>query len=112
MDRLMRRSSGMNEKRILLLEAEGFVWDKPDHVWESRFQELRAFVALNGHAVIYQRKLGPYDPLAGWASMQRRNYIKRQNGQHTTLTEDRIEKLNSVGFAWGKYANESSTDAL
>ncbi|KAL3780787.1 hypothetical protein ACHAW5_004900 [Stephanodiscus triporus] len=95
MDRLTRRLNGMNEKRVQLLEAEGFVWDVPAHIWESRFQELRAFVALNGHAAIYRRKRGPYDLLATWASTQRRNYIKRQNGQ----------LLDSVGFAWGKYKN-------
>ena len=103
MDRLTRGLRGMNEERIQLLEAEDFVWNVPAHVWELRFQELRAFVALNGHAVIYRRKRGPYDPLARWAETQRWNYVKRQNGQHTTLTEDRIEKLNSVGFSWGKY---------
>ena len=105
MDRLTRGLKGINEERIQLLEVEGFVWDVPAHVWESRFQELLAFMALNGHAVIYQRKRGTYDPLAEWASTQRLNYMKRQNGQLTTLTEDRIEKLNSVGFAWGKYEN-------
>ncbi|KAL3768985.1 hypothetical protein ACHAW5_005553 [Stephanodiscus triporus] len=95
MDRLTRRSMGMNEKRIQLLEAEDFIWDAHDHVWESRFQELCTFVALNGHGVIQWQ-----NPLASWASQQRWNYLMRQNGQHTKLTEDRIEKLNSVGFVW------------
>ncbi|KAL3767084.1 hypothetical protein ACHAW5_005644 [Stephanodiscus triporus] len=38
MDRLMRRSSGMNEKRILLLEAEGFVWDPFEAQWFERLK--------------------------------------------------------------------------
>ncbi|KAL3787827.1 hypothetical protein ACHAW5_003579 [Stephanodiscus triporus] len=102
MDRLTTR--GMTEKRIQLLEAEGFVWDVHAHAWELRFQELRTLVALDGRAVFIQRPKGcthdRYDPLAAWASMQRENFMKRQNGLHTTLTEDRIEKLNSIGFAW------------
>jgi len=102
MDRLTRR--GMTEKRIQLLEAEDFVWDVHAHVWELRFQELRDLVALDSRAVFIQRQKGGnhdrYDPLAEWASMQREKYMKRQNGLHTTLTEDRIEKLNSIGFAW------------
>jgi hypothetical protein len=102
MDRLTRR--GMTEKRIQLLEAEDFVWDVHAHAWELRFQELRDLVALDGRAVFIQRQKGGnhdrYDPLAEWASMQREKYMKRQNGLHTTLTEDRIEKLNSIGFAW------------
>ncbi|KAL3788864.1 hypothetical protein ACHAW5_009221 [Stephanodiscus triporus] len=99
-DRLTRRSTGMTEKRIQLLEAEGFVWDARAYVWESRFQELRAFVSLNGHSVIQERRGGKYDPLARWASTQRQNYKKYNNEQPTTLTEDKIKKMNSIGFAW------------
>jgi hypothetical protein len=100
MDRLTRRSTGMTEKRIQLLEGEDFVWDARAYVWESRFQELRAFVSLNGHSVIQERRGGTYDPLARWASTQRQNYKKYNNQQHTTLTEDKIKRMNSIGFAW------------
>jgi hypothetical protein len=97
---LKKLSTGMNEKRIRLLEAEDFVWDALAYVWESRFQELCTFVELNGHAVIQERRGGTYDPLARWASSQRNIYKKHQNGQHTSLTEERIKRLDSVGFAW------------
>jgi hypothetical protein len=100
MERLTRGSAGMTEKRIQLLEAEDFVWDAFAFAWESRFQELRNFVALNGHAAIRQRRRGTNDPLAAWVSLQRQYYKKHQNGQHTTLTDERIKKLNSIGFLW------------
>ena len=72
--RLTRRVADMTEKRFKLLDAEDFVWDVPAHAWESRFQELRAFAALNGHAVILERKGGKYSPLAAWAAKQRQHY--------------------------------------
>ncbi|KAL3808600.1 hypothetical protein ACHAXA_010886 [Cyclostephanos tholiformis] len=99
-ERLTRRSAGMTEKRIQLLEAEDFVWDAYDFAWESRFQELCNFVALNGHAAIRQRRRGTNDPLAAWVSLQRQYYRKHQNGQHTTLNDERIKKLNSIGILW------------
>lgn len=99
-ERFIRRGTGMTEKRIELLDAEDFVWDVHAHVWELRFQELKNFVALTVHAVIQERKGGTYDPLARWASAQRQNYRKHQSGEHTTLTEEKIQKLNSIGFVW------------
>jgi hypothetical protein len=97
---LKKLSTGMTERRIRLLEAEDFVWDPLAYVWESRFQELCTFVKLNGHAVIQERRGGTYDSLARWASSQRNLYKKHQNGQHTSLTEERIKRLDSIGFAW------------
>ena len=100
MESLTKLSTGMTEKRIQLLEAEDFVWDALAYAWELQFQKLCTFVELNGHAVIQQRRGGTYDPLAEWASSQRKHYKKHQNGQHTPLTEERIKRLNSIGFAW------------
>ena len=100
MERLTRRVKGMTKKRIQILESEGFVWDVFEYAWESQFQDLCDFVTLNGHAVIRRRRGGAYDPLARWVSTQRQNYKKYKNGQHTTLNEARIKRLDSIGFAW------------
>jgi len=97
--RLQRLSTGMTEERIRLLEEEDFVWDVRDRTWELRFEEVCRFVALNGHGAVSERS--PYTPLGGWAANQRRNYRIHQSGQRqTTLTEERIERLNAIGFAW------------
>ena len=98
--RLTKLPKGMTKKRILQLEAVDFVWDALAHVWELQFQELCTFVELNGHAVIQERRGGAYDPLARWASLQRHFYIKHKTGERTSLTEERIKRLNSIGFAW------------
>ena len=90
---------GMTEKRIQLLEAEDFVWDALAYVWELRFKEFCTFVELNNHAVIQVRRGGNYAPLVEWANTQRTIYRKHQAGECTTLTEERIKGLNSIGFA-------------
>lgn len=100
LEKIRKLSTGMTEKRIELLEAEDFIWDVNAYLWELKFNELCSFVALNGHAVLRERAKGSYDPLARWATVQRENYKKYLSGEHTTLTEERIQKLNSIGFLW------------
>ena len=80
-----------------MVEAEDFVWDVNDHIWEIRFQEISDFVTLNGHAFIKERK---GDPLVSWVRTQRLNYKNRLTGKPTTLTDERIKRLDSIGFAW------------
>eukprot|EP00571_Detonula_confervacea_P007497 CAMPEP_0172316660 /NCGR_PEP_ID=MMETSP1058-20130122/29017_1 /TAXON_ID=83371 /ORGANISM="Detonula confervacea, Strain CCMP 353" /LENGTH=462 /DNA_ID=CAMNT_0013031019 /DNA_START=25 /DNA_END=1413 /DNA_ORIENTATION=+ len=101
MKRVKRLGTGMTEERIRLLDAEGFIWDAFAHQWELKFEDLCSFVALNGHAAIRERRGSKYDPLGRWAATQRKNYRKYKDGQRqTTLTEERVKRLNSLGFAW------------
>mmetsp|Transcript_19641 Transcript_19641/g.34502 ORF Transcript_19641/g.34502 Transcript_19641/m.34502 type:complete len:469 (+) Transcript_19641:111-1517(+) len=100
MENVKRLVTGMTEERIRLLEEEHFIWEPTTYVWESKFEELCSFVALNGHAAIFRRSNGPYDPLARWAEVQRGNYRKYENEQKTTLTEERVERLNALNFVW------------
>jgi len=51
---------------------------------------------LNGHAPIKTRKSS--GPLANWVYTQRSNYRKYLKGQHTTMAEERVKRLNSIGF--------------
>ncbi|KAL3767082.1 hypothetical protein ACHAW5_005642 [Stephanodiscus triporus] len=56
MYRLMRRSSGMNEKRIQLLEAEGFVWDPLEAQWFERLNELKDYKMNHGDTLVPRQK--------------------------------------------------------
>ena len=105
LERLNRLAFGMTEERIQLLEVEGFIWDVHSHAWELQFQELRSFIDVNGHAPVMSKKT--YNPLASWVNTQRKSYIKSLKGQYTTLTEERIKRLDSIGFDW-KLAQRSS----
>ena len=100
-ERLALLSTGMTEERVRLLNAEDFIWDAFNHAWEQKYDELCMFVAVNGHANIRSRRKG-YDPLARWAEIQRQNYRKRMNGEKTTLTKERVDKLERVGFIWDR----------
>ena len=99
--RLNNLHTGMTEDRIRLLEAEDFIWDAFAYSWDLKFEELQCFAALNGHANVRETRKGDATiPLARWATTQRKNFVKYQNGEPTSLTEEKIERLNSVGFCW------------
>jgi hypothetical protein len=92
-----RHYSGLNEERIRLLESQDFIFDPLEYVWQLRYNELCEWIALNGHGAIRKGKKH-YSPLEGWAENQRRLYKKYLNGEQTSLTEERIEKLIRAGF--------------
>ena len=101
------KSTGMTEERLRLLNAEEFIFDPREHAWNAKFADLCDFAALNGHAAVFRKKKS--NPLAYWAEQQRINYKKYLKGEKTTLTEERIAKLNSVNFVW---LNAESTGRL
>lgn len=88
--------SGMTEERIRLLESEDFIWDPKEYLWNLRFEELREWITLNGHGAITCGK--NYSSLELWASRQRKMYKQYRNGEKTSLTKERIAKLQSIGF--------------
>lgn len=87
-------ATGMTEERLRLLEEVDFVWNARNYKWNRSYLELCEFVQLNGHAHVREKVL------ARWASVQRINYKKLQSGDRSPLTEDRMKKLEDIGFLW------------
>jgi len=93
------QASAMTERRSRALESIGFVWDTYSAAWERRISELRAYSQENGDCNVpatYQAN----KKLAAWVKCQRRQYKLFQEGKSNTLTPERIEALNRVGFYW------------
>lgn len=93
------KPSAINPSRIELLDSIGFIWDAHSAQWQEKMRELTAYACENGHCSIPS-----YDPnnvrLSTWVKCQRRQYKLRQSGKPSNMTDNRIEKLNSIGFAW------------
>jgi len=73
----------------------------PDNIaerrpWDYRFQQLVAYKEENGHCIVPQ--ITP--ELGVWVKTQRSDYRKFTNGQKSGLTEERIERLKSIGFVF------------
>ncbi|WP_080121412.1 DEAD/DEAH box helicase [Chlamydia suis] len=87
------KSAKLSEDRIARLEELGFVWDVFEEAWEKNFMELKRFREEHGHCNVPQRFF-KNPSLGAWVS-QKRNDFKKGD-----LSEDRIARLEEIGFVW------------
>lgn len=94
-------SSTMTENRIQKLEEIDFAWSLHGAAWDERYQELLAYLNHNGHCNVPSH-YAPNPTLATWVKCQRRQYklFQRSDDTTSTMTKDRLRKLNLLGFAW------------
>ena len=92
-----RNKDTLSDERIMLLDNIGFCWNQnsspPSVAWETRLQQLSDFQKEHGHCNVpqnYSRVSG----LGGWVNRQRTARAK------DALADDRIEKLEKLGFSW------------
>eukprot|EP00550_Attheya_septentrionalis_P007099 CAMPEP_0198282630 /NCGR_PEP_ID=MMETSP1449-20131203/2417_1 /TAXON_ID=420275 /ORGANISM="Attheya septentrionalis, Strain CCMP2084" /LENGTH=443 /DNA_ID=CAMNT_0043978963 /DNA_START=224 /DNA_END=1555 /DNA_ORIENTATION=+ len=81
------------------LESIGFpfILGPPCLSWDEQFRELLDFKKMNGHTNVPQR----FGPLGKWVMRQRVYYRSLKKGKYSkSLTSDRCEKLESIGFAF------------
>ncbi len=87
----------LKKDRIKQLNESGFIWDARDDWWQKNFKELLLFSEKHGHAnVSNSEKDRKYKGLAFWSRRQR-DLAKIKD---PSLTAERIEKLNNIGFSW------------
>ena len=110
-ERKAGKQTALTPERIDLLDGLGFDWVggggvkiNSDKKWNDRFHELKHFHQNNGHCLVDK---GENPKLAQWVSGQRSDYRRLQQGkniktgnQRITLTQERIEMLNAIGFVW------------
>lgn len=103
-----RPESTMTHDRIKALESIGFVWESHEGTWEQRYSELQQFYSENGHSNVPSNHSN--NKLATWVKYQRRQFkLQSKNGEkpatkkqpsNSSLTLDRIKKLQALGFEW------------
>lgn len=70
--------------------------------WNSKLQELLRFKEEHGHCRVPHTF--PENPsLARWVKRQRYQYKLQQKGSISTMTEERIQALESHGFVWDSH---------
>ena len=85
----------MSADRKQRLKAIGFVWDSVSAKWEAGFSALKAYQQAKGDCLVSQSyKTTDGLPLGKWVSTQRTNRAKG------TLSADRKQRLEAIGFAW------------
>jgi hypothetical protein len=84
----MKRLSDTQFKRLSKL---GFRWTPREENWELRFSELEAFHKRYGHCKVPR----------GWEENPGlRAWVLRQLYRKEALNDDRIQKLDGLGFRW------------
>jgi hypothetical protein len=70
--------------------------------WTEKFEELLDFRLKNGHCLVPNAfKQNP--PMAEWVKRQRYQYKIRNEGKHSTMSDDRITALEKLGFVWNSH---------
>ena len=116
-------SSRLSQKRINLLNQLGFAWalrsrDTLGESWEQKLRELKNFRTLYGHCRVPSR-YPPNPELGIWVGTQRTQYRlwlrAQQDGKanvgQTTMTEDRIQLLEEIGFVWALRSGENRKES-
>jgi len=99
-------SSSLTQEKIDALDSLGFIWDaskikrtktsSAEKAWSNRYDELVQYFKENGPNSVVPSK----SSLGWWIIAQRNEYNAYRNGEKSTLTKERIDALNSIGFQW------------
>eukprot|EP00978_Attheya_sp_CCMP212_P019182 scaffold53451_cov41-Attheya_sp.AAC.1 len=90
--------SRMSPKKMKQLHDLGMEFTMREKLpWEQRFEELTKYLAEHGHTRVPRTS-----SLGSWVKRQRyvMNKIVDGKGADYTLTQERIDKLNGIGFEW------------
>jgi len=103
--------SSMTQPRIDILDNMGFLWVAGGltgsdgqlvignaQLWMERYSEIKSYIIRDDGT-----KLSSHKALCAWVVGQRREYLKYEMGEKTSLTEERVKLLDSIGFDWSPY---------
>ena len=93
------KKSTMTPDRVQLLNDEGFIWDSHEVVWRERYDQILTYKERHGHCRVpsYCKEI---PQLASWVKCQRRQYKLFWEGNRSSMTLERIQSLEEIGFTW------------
>jgi hypothetical protein len=98
------RKAKLTDERIANLNGIDFQFLlrtlSPAAHWDTRFQELKAFKNAHGHTIVPTKS----GPLGIWVSTQRRQFYLLNAGEKSTMSDERLAKLNGINFRFNIYS--------
>eukprot|EP00555_Chaetoceros_dichaeta_P010770 CAMPEP_0198264118 /NCGR_PEP_ID=MMETSP1447-20131203/14894_1 /TAXON_ID=420782 /ORGANISM="Chaetoceros dichaeta, Strain CCMP1751" /LENGTH=380 /DNA_ID=CAMNT_0043952965 /DNA_START=122 /DNA_END=1264 /DNA_ORIENTATION=+ len=102
------KKSNMTRSRIDTLNSIGFMWClrdttkmAPRKSWGMHFKALENFKLEHGHCDVRVRsKQHPTGALGRWVEKQRSQFPLFSEGKPCKITEEQVNKLESLGFKW------------
>jgi hypothetical protein len=89
--------SSMTDERIARLEELGFDWGKTNTPWDESYAKLQEYKEQHGNCLV-PRTYEADQPFAKWVKTQRSEYQKMQRGEQSSMTDERIARLEELGF--------------
>jgi len=71
--------------------------------WTEKFQELTDFRKEKGHCQV-PHTYTENPPLARWVKRQRYQYKLKMENKQSTMTDERVDLLENIGFIWDSHA--------
>eukprot|EP00536_Pseudo-nitzschia_multiseries_P001698 jgi/Psemu1/250895/estExt_Genewise1Plus.C_220026 len=98
------KTQKLSQEKLQSLENIDFVWYPPSKkkTWDYYYPLLQEFYRNHGHCNLPKDKLYALQELGFFVRDQRRQYVRWRKGLSTTMTVDRIESLEDLGFVWAK----------
>jgi superfamily II DNA or RNA helicase len=90
--RQLYKNGRLTDEQVELLNSIGFVWDVNEEIWNGTLEQVKEFYALNKRFPIKSDIDESTKKLYAWLINQRIQYKRK------TLSEDRAERLISIGF--------------
>ncbi|MDC0306473.1 Helicase associated domain protein [Akkermansiaceae bacterium] len=93
------QNNALETEKIKLLEELGFVWGNiDDFVWQENYEKLLEYYEEHGDCLVPR----------GWSDEALANWVgtQRQFKRKLMLKDDRLEKLNALGFVWDPREHE------
>jgi len=98
---LSNKPNNLSREREQRLNGVGFTWMLRNRVgWDLRFQELIEYQQKHGHCMVPQHYKAN-KALGKWVSKQREQYRLFLQGKASIMKQEKINKLNTLGFCWG-----------
>ena len=88
--------SRLSDEKEALLQDLGFIWNVQENAWLQRLNELKEYKEKHGHVRVHTKD----GQLGNWIMIQRLQYGLHRNGKKNTLSNERMEALNEIGFEW------------
>jgi len=97
------KQSSLNNEKIERLESIGFNWRVRNIIgnnsWDRRFKELVEYKFIHGDCdVPFRYRLNT--SLGNWVATQRAQHKYHIEGKQSSLNNEKIERLESIGFNW------------
>jgi len=94
---LKNRQNSVTDERLQQLKEVGFVF-RVESPWDDYYERLCQFRDVHGHANVPVNHTDT--SLASFVYQQRNLYRLLKQGKKKTMTPEKIEKLERIGFAW------------